>query len=89
MSGELHVVLGASGGLGRTLVETLASQGRRVRAVSRSVPNRNAGGPVPGVEFVAADITNRPMRCERAKALPSSSTPPSPRTGSGRSSSRR
>jgi nucleoside-diphosphate-sugar epimerase len=51
---ELHVVLGATGGMGRTLVETLAAEGRRVRAVSRSVPTSSARG---NVEYVAADIT--------------------------------
>jgi uncharacterized protein YbjT (DUF2867 family) len=40
MSADLHVVLGATGGVGRSLVETLSSQGRQVRAVSRTVPNK-------------------------------------------------
>jgi nucleoside-diphosphate-sugar epimerase len=48
----LQVVLGASGGTGRAIVDELVRQGRRVRAVSR--------GPVPtlpaGVEHVQADL---------------------------------
>lgn len=48
----LAVVLGATGGTGRSIIEELAREGRRVRAVSR--------GPVAGlpatVEHVAADL---------------------------------
>lgn len=52
---DLHVVLGATGGLGRALVETLVGEGRRVRAVSRSIPTSPAA--LADVEYVAADIT--------------------------------
>jgi nucleoside-diphosphate-sugar epimerase len=47
---ELHVVLGAGGGVGGALVEELVAQGRQVRAVSRS------GGPRAGAETRAADV---------------------------------
>jgi len=51
-TGGYHVVLGATGGAGRAIVAELASQGRRVRAVSR-----RATDPWPkGVETVMADI---------------------------------
>jgi NAD(P)-dependent dehydrogenase (short-subunit alcohol dehydrogenase family) len=51
-TGGYHVVLGATGGAGRTLVAELARQNRRVRAVSR-----RATEPWPkGVEAVTADI---------------------------------
>jgi len=52
MSDELHVVLGATGGIGRALVHALAGRGHRVRAVSRT-----GGGDIPaGVESVTADV---------------------------------
>ncbi|MEO5966311.1 MAG: NAD-dependent epimerase/dehydratase family protein [Candidatus Limnocylindrales bacterium] len=48
----LQVVLGASGGTGRAIVDELVRQGRRVRAVSRSeIPGLPAG-----VEQVKADL---------------------------------
>jgi nucleoside-diphosphate-sugar epimerase len=51
----LHVVFGASGGLGQALVRQLAAQGRRVRAVTRA-----GGAPVPpGVEVVRADARDK------------------------------
>ncbi|MCO1659793.1 NAD-dependent epimerase/dehydratase family protein [Pseudonocardia humida] len=50
---DLHVVLGATGGIGRALVRELAAQGRRVRAVSR----RLGTDLPPGVEAVAADVS--------------------------------
>jgi nucleoside-diphosphate-sugar epimerase len=46
---SLHVVFGATGGIGRTLTEELVRRGERVRAVSRS------GTPVEGAEAVAAN----------------------------------
>jgi nucleoside-diphosphate-sugar epimerase len=52
----LSVVLGASGGLGRALVEALYQQGSRIRAVSRKRPGW--AHTVPGVEWVEADIAN-------------------------------
>lgn len=49
--GELHVVLGAGGGIGGALVEELVAQGREVRTVSRS------GSPRTGAEVRAADVS--------------------------------
>jgi nucleoside-diphosphate-sugar epimerase len=52
---QLHVVLGATGGVGQTLVQELAAQGAQVRAV-----NRSGRALVPaGVEVMAADLTDR------------------------------
>jgi len=48
----LQVVLGAGGGTGRPIVEELAAQGRRVRAVAR----RPLSGLPEGVEVVTADL---------------------------------
>lgn len=51
---DLHVVLGARGGVGQAVVRLLAGQGQRVRAVSRGqarVPD--------GVDTVAADLLQR------------------------------
>ncbi len=51
---ELHVVFGASGGLGNAVVRELASRGKRVRAV-----NRSGKANVPeGVEVVKGDASN-------------------------------
>lgn len=48
---ELHVVLGASGGIGGALARELATQGKRVRAV-----NRSGKADLPtGVEIVRGD----------------------------------
>ena len=52
---ELHVVLGARGGVGQVVVRMLADEGKRVRAVNRS---GKAGAP-PGVELAAADLMQR------------------------------
>ena len=49
---DCHVVLGASGGLGRALVTELARESRRTRAVSR-----HALEAVGGVEGMAADVS--------------------------------
>ena len=49
---ELHVVLGATGGVGRALTAELAAQGRRVRAVSRHVD------AAVGVDAHEADVTD-------------------------------
>ena len=55
MPSHLQVVLGATGGVGQALVQTLAAQGAQVRAVNRSgralVPN--------SVEVMRADLTSR------------------------------
>lgn len=54
-SSDLHVVLGATGGVGQAVARLLAEQGARVRAVNRSghSSERNA------MEVVAADLANR------------------------------
>lgn len=50
---ELHVVLGASGGIGSAIVDELVRRGYRVRAVSR-------GGNAPeGAEGMKADVSTR------------------------------
>lgn len=49
---DCHVVLGASGGLGRALVAELTREGHRTRAVSR-----HALEGVGGAESVAADVS--------------------------------
>ena len=67
-SDDLHVVFGASGGLGNALVRELIAQGRRTRGVTRS-----GKADVPGgVEMVAADATAaEPVRraCEGATVV--------------------
>lgn len=50
--GDLHVVLGATGGIGSALVEELAGRGHRVRAVSRS------GRAPEGAEGFKADVSS-------------------------------
>ncbi len=53
-TGELHVVFGASGGLGKAVVLELAARQKRVRAI-----NRNGQMDVPdGVETMAGDASN-------------------------------
>jgi nucleoside-diphosphate-sugar epimerase len=49
---SLHVVFGATGGIGRALTDELVSRGQRVRAVSRG------GTPIEGAEAMAADVTD-------------------------------
>ena len=51
---ELHVVLGARGGVGQAVAHQLIAQGKRVRAVSRGKADAPAG-----VEVVAADLLRR------------------------------
>lgn len=53
-SNTLHVVVGATGGTGSALVQALARQGARVRAVSRGV----SGALPASVESVQADALN-------------------------------
>jgi nucleoside-diphosphate-sugar epimerase len=54
-SSDLHVVLGATGGVGQAITRILAAQGAQVRAVNRR------GGALEGasVEVMAADLTSR------------------------------
>jgi hypothetical protein len=47
----LHVVFGATGGIGRAVTEELVRRGRRVRAISRG------GAAIGGAEGMAADAT--------------------------------
>lgn len=54
MANQLHVVLGASGGAGNSIVHALAERGHEVRAVNRA---GNAAVP-EGVQRTAADITD-------------------------------
>jgi nucleoside-diphosphate-sugar epimerase len=49
----LHVVLGASGGVGGAVVRELVARGRRVRGVTRS----GTGAVAEGVELVAGDVS--------------------------------
>jgi nucleoside-diphosphate-sugar epimerase len=58
---SLHVVFGATGGIGRALTEELVSRGERVRAVSRG------GTPIEGAEALAADVLD-PEAALRAAA---------------------
>ena len=51
----LAVVLGASGGLGRALVEQLVEDGRQVRAVARKQPAWASSSPA--VEWMQADVS--------------------------------
>lgn len=51
---RLHVVVGATGGVGRALVRALVMRGERVRAVSRSA----APGLPAAAEFVSGDATD-------------------------------
>jgi nucleoside-diphosphate-sugar epimerase len=60
-SDQIHVVLGASGGVGGAVTRELVKRGARVRAVTRS-----GGGDIPpGVERAAADVSN----LEQARAV--------------------
>lgn len=59
---DSHVVLGASGGIGRALVAELAREGRRIRAVSRHVLEG-----LGDAECVAADVST-PDGARRAVA---------------------
>ena len=59
---SLHVVFGG-GPLGLAVVETLAARGRVVRLVTRS---GRADAP-PGVEVVAADVSDRARAAEAAR----------------------
>ncbi len=63
MSGDLSVVLGATGGVGRALVDALVAANRRVRAVSRT----SASGFSSAVEVVVADVS-KPEDARRACA---------------------
>lgn len=83
-SSRLHVVLGATGGVGQALVHALVAQGALVRAVNRTGHGQGASQ----VEVLAADLTNRtsalaacqePLLCTTARDCPMiiTSGPPS------------
>ena len=68
-SSALHVVLGGAGGVGRSLVQLLAAQGKRVRAVNRSGRIDGVGA---NVELMAADLLQRERSlaaCQGASAI--------------------
>jgi nucleoside-diphosphate-sugar epimerase len=53
-SDDLHVVIGASGGIGNTIIRELSVQGKHVRGV-----NRSGEAVVPeGVEMIKGDVTD-------------------------------
>jgi nucleoside-diphosphate-sugar epimerase len=56
MSQQLHVVVGA-GAIGSGVARRLVEQGHRVRVVTRS-GGTGTGGPIPGIEPVAADAAD-------------------------------
>lgn len=73
--GGLHVVLGASGGVGGALVREPVTRGRRVRGVTRS---GRAGVPA-GVEMVAGDVSkldDARRVCEGASVVYFCANPP-------------
>jgi nucleoside-diphosphate-sugar epimerase len=76
MTADLQVVLGSSGGLGRALVDLLAAQGRKVRAVSRTAaPDR----PPVNVEWLRADVSTSEgalAACARASTVYFAAQPP-------------
>ena len=55
---ELHVVLGARGGVGLAVVRLLAEQGKLVRAVSRGKAEALVGTTIRTSVFVAASVAN-------------------------------
>jgi nucleoside-diphosphate-sugar epimerase len=60
---ELHVVIGATGGIGHAVVRELARQGKRVRAV-----NRKGQGDFPaGVEVMKGDVMDAASAREISK----------------------
>jgi len=60
---ELHVVFGASGGIGRAVAQELLRRGKRVRAV-----NRSGTGDLPqGVELARADATDPASAAEACR----------------------
>jgi nucleoside-diphosphate-sugar epimerase len=66
---RLHVVLGASGGLGSAVVWQLVQQGKRVRAVSRSAERFDLGHRVEVVRGNIADPTQMRMICQGAAVI--------------------
>jgi nucleoside-diphosphate-sugar epimerase len=67
---RLHVVLGASGGLGNAVVQVLVHQGKRVRAVSRSaIVNVNWGDRVDLIRGDVADPSQMIEICQGASVI--------------------
>ena len=67
---ELHVVLGASGGLGSAVVRELVKKGKRVRAVSRSgTGGVNLGNGVEVIQGDAADAQKMSEICRGASVI--------------------
>jgi GDP-L-fucose synthase len=61
---ELVLVTGASGLVGRSLIDRLKSEGAKIRA---TLHRRNCGATNDGIEYIVADLTRR-EDCERAVA---------------------
>jgi nucleoside-diphosphate-sugar epimerase len=76
----VHVVLGASGGIGRALVDQLLVGGHQVRAVGRTTPSWAAAlSRHAGFEWVAANIedpADAVKSCERAATVYFAAQPP-------------
>lgn len=66
---RLHVVLGASGGLGSAVVWQLVRQGKRVRAVSRSAEKVDLGHRIESVRADITDPTQMRMICQGASVI--------------------
>jgi nucleoside-diphosphate-sugar epimerase len=66
---QLHVVLGASGGLGSAVVWQLVQQGKRIRAVSRSADRFDLGHRVEVVRGDITDPTQTRMICQDAAVI--------------------
>jgi nucleoside-diphosphate-sugar epimerase len=74
----VDVVLGASGGLGRAVVEQLSLSGRHVRAVSRTVPNwsKNMAANSSWVTADLEDLKAANSACEGALTVYFAAQPP-------------
>jgi nucleoside-diphosphate-sugar epimerase len=66
---RLHVVLGASGGLGSAVVWELVRQGKRIRAVSRSAQRVDLGHQIETVRGDITDPTQMRMICQDAAVI--------------------
>jgi nucleoside-diphosphate-sugar epimerase len=66
---RLHVVLGASGGLGSAVVWQLVRQGKRIRAVSRSADRFDLGHRVEVVRGDITDSTQMRTICQGASVI--------------------
>jgi nucleoside-diphosphate-sugar epimerase len=66
---RLHVVLGASGGLGSAVMWQLVQQGKRVRAVSRSAERVDLGHRIEAVRADITDPAQMRMICQDAAVI--------------------